>query len=285
MSSQGFCREQGISVVLVALLLPVLFIFLGFVVFVGYSSLVRNELQSAADAAAHAGATILCSTRECFTGSRDTVAWTISHHIAHSRFGNSADLNFSYQSTDPGPVWTASNLVVGIERGRWTPESNFVSLEGWDDSTSANYQPGMVGYVTSNAIRVSIRRVRSTAGFGYFLGQEADIVAAATAVNDTPQRVCAAPFAIPLCAVINSNGNFDPEKINNNTRYFTGVERHCHGQSKYCNNLPSFPIEPTTESDVIREYYPIVPMPDMPSDFNRINTDQLIEYVLFKFGF
>lgn len=266
--------ERGASILMVALALPALLLIVALVLLAGHAGLVRTELRAAADAAAHAGATVLCSTRECFKSARDTAAWTIAQHIAHSRPGASPRLEFGYHPEDTVSFWRTDSLEVRIERGRWSTEYGFRSLEGWDRADSSEYQPGMVGYVTSNAVRVTLRRLGISAVAGGVLGAESETAVSATAVNDTPQQVCIAPFAIPLCAVLNSNGNYDPDKIDNNTRYFTAVERHCRsdlGHDRYCNNLPAFPIEPTTESDILREYLPVQPVPDVPAQFTMIN--------------
>lgn len=271
MGKYRLTAEDGISLVLLLILLPLLILFLAFVLFTGHTTLVRTELQSAADSAAHAGATILCSKRECYQAARDTAAWTISKQIAHGKPDSDPNLVFSYNPADAGPTWTGGDLEVTIERGRWSPDNGFYSLEGWDDNTSPNYSPGMVGYVTANALKVTIRRTGVTASTSAALYRSANVSATATAVNDTPQKICVAPFAIPLCAVINSNGNYDPDKIDNNTRYFTAVSRHCPPGDKFCNNVPAFPIEPTTESDVLREYLPVTPVPNVPADFTNVN--------------
>src|SRR6185503_9936798 len=55
-------RRRGAMLPLIAILLPMLLIFLGFAVDLAYMQTTRIELQAAADAAARAGATRLSQT-------------------------------------------------------------------------------------------------------------------------------------------------------------------------------------------------------------------------------
>ncbi len=187
-----------------------------------------NSLQSAADSAASAGVSAFCSGRVCYERARATALEFLSHQKAQSSIGANSSLDVTDISVPSDQyIWdksSSSNLVVTVERGRWipasspdegeegTPEYQFESLEGdWQTK-----HPGVPNYLVANALKVTIKRPETSFLPAAFGGQSYSLERSSIAVKgSTDDAVEIAPFALPVCAVINNGGNG-----NSNTDYY-----------------------------------------------------------------
>ena len=252
--------EQGVALLLGVFLIGALLTLVGIILASGYRNLVKTELQTASDAAAHAGASILCATKQCWSDARIAAAQVLEQQSAHSSPGHTKSLAFEFDAATAGvhaSTWNSgdNSLVVTIERGRYVPDSGgFTSFEEWDKVGSVASEPGLNGFVAANAMRVTITRKDASPVLSGILGSKFDVTASAVAVADEVADTCAAPFAIPVCALIDQEGDYrsdkkDPDKTNfAHDRLFTSVGRY---QVKFAvggkeqDIFPSFPIEPS----------------------------------------
>ena len=82
--------KRGAVVPLVVLTTAGILLILGFVTVFGYRSMVRQEMQAAADAAAHAGAALLCWDENCYTDAELAVVRVLQGQTVHGSLGAGA---------------------------------------------------------------------------------------------------------------------------------------------------------------------------------------------------
>lgn len=124
-----------------------------------------------------------------------------------------------------------------IERGRWTPELGFESVES---PTWQNDNPGKPRSAYVNAVRVRLRRPHITIMKLPFTKWEHAVEIEALAVADTVKEERIAPFAIPVCALMEREDTFaDFQKdVSKADRLFGRADRFC--PSGDCDILPAF---------------------------------------------
>lgn len=220
-------RTRGAVLLLVVIILPILLALAAFAVSVSYVQMARSELQASVDAATLAGAQTICDLTNInlgdspacgsaarWNGSLDTVAGVLSLHRVHGSPESTkkfpplptTQFNDPRNIDNPGPdtpSWSQDDMSVTIERGRMNKE-RFESLEGarWQSE-----HPGVLKYLLFSAIRVTVsRRISIFSWFG-IKGWEIT----AKSLGTLPRSdVFVAPFALPLCSVldtaINSRG-------------------------------------------------------------------------------
>jgi len=185
-------REQrGATAVVVAIMLTVLVGFLGLVMNVGHSRMVRGQLQNACDAAALAGSQSLDGTAAGVAAARAMAADYAARHV------------------------TDANVVVGIdpnadvEVGNWDftlpRETAFTPLAG---GTTAEL-------MIMNAVRVKAGRETSRGNalsvwLGAALnGSTMNVEAEAVAVGGGPRNnKCPVPIVLPSCALLGNDGKY-----------------------------------------------------------------------------
>ncbi|HRY67882.1 MAG TPA: hypothetical protein P5159_02310 [Phycisphaerae bacterium] len=152
------------------------------------------------------------------------------------------------------------NLIVRIQRGRCyrddAGEVVFESLEhdpatytGW---VTAN--PNIPPFVAANAMLVELERPAVPAwppGSG-----TVPVKATALAIAGPVEEVMVAPFAIPVCSLLDEYGEFQGPRMAVTERIFTQAARYCGGEGPNCNNMPTFPYTPCSEvyKDLDDEY-------------------------------
>lgn len=161
--------ESGVTIVIIALILPVLLGFAGLAIDVGYIMVVKNELQNAADAAALAGAGHL---------------W--------------------YNNTSSNPNWSAaqtagSTTAPSNKSGGVTLVDYEVQLGYWNlNRTPPGLQSTTItpGNRDAPALKVTVRRSAGKNGgpvntfFGALIGKSTvDVAAEAIAVSSAPSSV------------------------------------------------------------------------------------------------
>ena len=172
-------REQGITIIMVALLLVVLAAFTALAVDIAHLLVVRNELQNAADAGALAGARCLYSCYSDPAIEQGAIVNVMANQIAF----DAATANKSEKI--PVEVNWVSGNTGDVERGHWsfatrtfTPSNNETPPVLWNVSDAE-----LDNDVTNvNAVRVRTRREDSQASsffagilgmFGFNLNAEA----------------------------------------------------------------------------------------------------------------
>lgn len=284
-------HQQGVIFVLVAMMILIFVTMVAIIINVSYSNIVRSELQIAADAAAHAGAAQLCSTQTCWEHARQAAVKTLGQHVVHGRMADKARFSpnlFDAGGSPLGPKWVEGNFEVLVQRGRWWPkavpagfgirtypargsfEPYDVEAESWQA-----LHPGCPDYSAANAVRVKIKRPQMNMFISPYGRRDYSVEAEAIAHADLLRRECVPPFAIPVCHLVNADGDYDPARACEFDRYFTQSARYC-GPGVDCSVLPGFPWQPTDEPDpwVIAdpkwcvEYDPAAPNPDKCYDPN-----------------
>jgi hypothetical protein len=159
---------------------------------------------------------------------------------------------------------------VTVQRGRWWPDGVPLALSGavtthpngmfepFDliqgvgaPSWQAAHQ-GQPEHLVANAIYIEIRHVfhfpvlKMMASLSTIL--EERVYAFDRGIAD--DRVCAAPFAVPVCALLDTGGEFVNGSECRHERYFTALDRYCDGGGDpTCNRLPGTLWTPVMDED------------------------------------
>lgn len=221
--------NDGIIIPLTALIITALVGVIITLIHFSYLNVVRDELQLAADAAALAGAGRLDSSRRGWEEARAAGVAVLNESNAVS--GLSGDRSLAIDSDQDGTTWDLTaekNLQVVIERGLWIADragvGRFTSWEGdWQPRN-----PGIPQFAASNAVRVALVRPAVRMLSSPFGGvPEYRIEAQSIAIRGRPDTNCIAPFAIPICALVDASGDFQKENICKGDRIFTTTNRYC----------------------------------------------------------
>ncbi len=163
-------NQRGATAVMVALVIVLLIMFAALAIDIGHLSVVRNELQNAADAGALAGARFLYNEDGTLVNvGANQVAYEAA--TANRSEGVAVEVN-----------WTAEN-EGDVQRGHWsfttrtfTPNDSIAPVELWNVSTEElDLNPDFI-----NAVRVATRREGTPAAsfFAGIFGRESFSVAA-----------------------------------------------------------------------------------------------------------
>ncbi|NMC62675.1 MAG: hypothetical protein GYA55_05835, partial [SAR324 cluster bacterium] len=259
MSYSPLKYEKGVAILLWLIFISVGLLILGVFGSLAMNRLITAQLQTAADAAALAGAGVLGSSTKCGTGyctatrrwedARDLAVNTLRASEAYGSFDGSSTLDIEDEpdSESPVPKWTLPNsqeakLEVTIERGRWLNEDEgFESFEGpWQKE-----HPGMPNFMAFNAVRVSISRKAVDIPFLSKLASGLLTArATSTSVISLPTPLPTAPMAIHVCALLNDSDDYDPKDLCLADRLFTATSQHCPAGTANCGNIPQFSWDP-----------------------------------------
>lgn len=244
--------EQGIAALLLAIVIPIFLVLMALAVFPSYTRLTRSELQTSVDAAAHAAAMAICSSQACFDDARQRAIEVLSRQQIHGRTGFAR--NFNLNPAD-GPVWSvADDYEITILRGAWWPdgvptgsiynalpgENRFLMLETADGTPAQPpaFEANVPPYVAANAIYVKIAIKKYTDPLSFVPSSGIDLSAEAVAVAGATREVSVAPFAVPVCAIVDPNGAFNPQTICNRDFFFARRDRYCPADDPNCNVTP-----------------------------------------------
>ncbi len=243
----------------------------------GQKAEVRSCLQSAADMAAQAGV----SSLDCSTGGWAGALQAVLDQLATQEVPNEPGMSTSL-AVNPGLVqvlddadtpantwdkvlvwdYAASgrtgadadkNLIVRIRRGRYYPEAGegrkvFESMEH-DEATNTGWvtaNPNIPAFVAANAVLVELERprVRVNSEKSPARAVYQSVKATALAVAGPVDEVMVAPFAIPVCSLLDEYGEFQGPRMAGIDRIFTEAARYCAGEGPNCNNYPMWPYTP-----------------------------------------
>lgn len=235
-----FLRSQhGVVLPMLALTIPVLLLIVGLVATILHQRAITASLQTISDIAAKAGSAAACSTRECFQDSRTIAMNLIENHFLQTTGTLNRDETVS--------SWNIGDNTVTIQRGRWLDGRGFEAFENsWQ---LAN--PGIPAFAAYNAVNVQIQRNNILSIFPALLEGSLTSQVQATAVARRPasaERV--PPFAIPICSLLNDEGNFDKTTVCDADRLFTESNRYCPPGNPNCNIIPDFSYSPFTYTDM-----------------------------------
>ena len=249
-------KESGAIILWMAIVLTVILGILSFLYFSSSLTTVRSELQTAANAAALAGAKTLCSRSDCYNEVRSVIQNVLSAHSTHGL----SNLDFIEVNTTANPnvpvppLWTNSNIEITIERGWWRKniteddlwpgedfnEFYFTSVEGdFGDDGWSEARPGVPAHVIANAVRVTIRADEVGSLFNLDIGNvSAPVQVVATAISGPVDAVEVAPFALPVCSILSDQGEFEPGEICYGDRLFTRADRYMPEDKQDLDILP-----------------------------------------------
>ncbi|MCB0343594.1 MAG: Tad domain-containing protein [Bdellovibrionales bacterium] len=273
-------EERGQVIPMLALLLGIFAGIAAFVVNTNYVRVGEIELQAAVDAAAHSGATNLCGTYACWEAAKLAATGTADYHVVSMVVPDMLDELYEYnpvarkaggESNGAGDLpppneidedtYEFLDMIITVQRGRWLVRDDdfdghneyrgFQSLEAHDAAMNNEATRGIPPILSANAVRVVIERTRKPLIGSVFGGVDHVDKAEAIAIVERPiDAVCAVPFAVPACAIRNSeNGGLD-QGLCEGDRLFTRADQFCTGQN--CRNnsvaaenrpLPTFPSE------------------------------------------
>ncbi len=254
----------------------------------GQKAEVRSCLQSAADLAAQAGV----SSLDCSTGGWAGALQAVLDQLATQEVPNEPGMSTSL-AVNPGLVqvlddadtpantwdkvlvwdYAASgrtgadadkNLIVRIRRGRYYPEAGegrkvFESMEH-DEATNTGWvtaNPNIPAFVAANAVLVELERprVRVNSEKSPARAVYQSVKATALAVAGPVDEVMVAPFAIPVCSLLDEYGEFQGDSMAVIDRIFTEAARYCEGEGPNCNNMPTFPYTPCSQTYKDKDIY------------------------------
>lgn len=242
--------ETGAIFLWLTVLLPLILLLGSYLYFSNSATLIRSQLQLASDAASLAGSRTLCSKRSCYNDAITAAATTLLNYTAHGGNGNnslSVDMDDLIENdedddsyTEPA-VWNypERNLKVSILRGFWievndttktvfdcaatsTDEFCFESMEGnWQEE-----HPGMPVRLIANSVKVEVQRTNVTGIFNLLSSVNSIVTGSSVALAGPLGEEVIAPFAIPVCALLDDDGDFNKEDVCKGDRLFTRSDRY-----------------------------------------------------------
>lgn len=260
------CREErGIALIFVAILIPII-LMIGIAVYeYGAVAILEGELQVGVDSAAHAGGSTLCSSRTCWQQVRSVVLETLKHQNLRTRDGA---LDFtSINLNEEIPYWVTPQFSLRIYRGRWWPHGvpagyaaqvstlpeapRFEPFET-DSFPPADWQaahPTVPNFLAANAVYVDLELSAVPWWFQFMRSGTRRTRTSAVAIGGSIEAVRVAPFAVPVCSLIDQNGELRHLNGCGFDRYFTvaGQVRanpFCPDQNLGCKVSPNFYFQP-----------------------------------------
>ncbi len=296
--------DGGYFLVFIALGIAIFIGMLSMAINIGYSRSLRTEMQDAVDSAAHAAASILCSTTACYEDAVGLAVAMLTEKGAEGIIKGNSDM----VDGDQEFTWTNGVATITIHRGRWWPNHPEVNLpydgptaffhdngvfEDFDrkvysdsageDITWQQRYPQLPDFLVSNAIYVKAEVNYKNSFFNIFNISDSTLITEAYAVaGNSEKEVCIAPFAIPVCALLNNEGKYDKDNSCLYERHFTESNRYCEknadGDLEECNTVPgsiyrAYP-KATNEADGIEEHIQFLLDEDSDVNFSRtVNSD------------
>ena len=157
-------------------------------------------------------------------------------------------------TVDDASLIPAENIFQNVA-GR-TTEPRFEPFDRYDGvnwQLQAGHQ-GTPNYIAANAVRVTIRvpDFRSALQWTSIPTTSFNAETISARNKETPQlRFCAAPFAIPVCSLLNNSGDYRPKEACQFDRFFTDEKRYCTDSELSdgtCNVLPGSWYAPITDT-------------------------------------
>lgn len=250
--------ESGVAVLLLAASLSVIMLLIGIALVLGFYWLVRSEVQGIADAAAQNASAVLgvsdpslpsaASAKLTWAEARTTAINVVNTYLAQ----RSPGLPSGYSVVEaPGTHWDGPNFQVDIERGRWLPAVPGVRaavFESYEDDWQ-DLHPGMPAEVAGNSVRVRIK-IPGLLPLASWIGSAALPVEAHSVGLARPvSEVTAAPFAIPVCALLDETGDMNRATLCIADRLLTAASRYCPPGNPNCAIVPDFSWDPILPVD------------------------------------
>ena len=225
-------KENGAILPFTAMSVFTFLIISGVMLTVGLISRERARIRAAVDITLISAANVVCPSRLCLDQVRATAISTLQANL-RSRELDGISTNDIDDSGSPRHLWQTEHYTIEIERGRWKPLEGFESIEGdWQQQ-----HPGTPSHSVLYAVRVRVAS-RINPIFKLLAPSMLSIESRATAIASPVEQSCVAPFALPLCSLLDSNGDFDQNKVAHADRLFSSIDRF--GADSTHNIVPDF---------------------------------------------
>ena len=274
--------ESGAIVSLLTILIALLVGLAIFVMSLAHKNIVRNELQSAADAAALSAANALCGNKKCFNLAPRIAMSVLAKHEVHANLIGDKHIpeivltdSEIVNSAPDGISKHEGDFIVRVERGRWLPDRTprFTSYEdAWQSLTPGR---GIPRAMAANSVLVELTRenvgILPLGALGSLAGTTISV--RSRAITGPIGPTCVAPFAIPACSLANGYYAFSdegepvPTRYCIRDRYFTKTARHNVSGAVSYKRPPSFPysfMEFRAEYPTFRSHLDVGAQPEDP---------------------
>ena len=213
---ERFNSDSGSILILLAILVPALFLVMSLALNSTYATMIRGELQTASDASALAGSFSLNGSPEGWDRARSYAILVLNKQGVHGSPGSAVPIpgNLTISASDTTAagvektVWQVPELRVSVKRGRWVRRSGVERFESMEDEDDADgdwqaANPGLPRIALANAVQVSVER-SSVSVLLPTIGTPSsyEIGRAAVATTGAIGKYNIAPFAMPLCSII-----------------------------------------------------------------------------------
>lgn len=253
-------EQSGSILILFLLILAPLVLLAGIAVNRAYSRFASVEIQVAVDLAAISAASTLCSSKACYQDSQEAALRTLASY----EFLEAENLQTRFDGQPSNrTLYDSGKFRVTVERGRWWPRGlpstantdavfeSFDRLEGvpWSDE-----HPGIPVFLAANAVRVSVLRKQVGRFFGLSGSSSYELLGTAVATGGDVDRIMAAPFALPACALLDPRGEFSARANCTYRRYFARADRYCSAANDNddCGVLPNMDWDWAPDGSCIR---------------------------------
>lgn len=228
-------NERGIALLILipTILLGITLLF-GIITFFYYSAK-RSELQNAIDISLLSAAQEICSSRDCWTRSREIFLETLK--------ANAPKINFDFVNLDefdlegyPKSSWEDELSRLSIERVRFGNDSTVEVMErDWQVQN-----PGIPAHLAFFGLQVRFEtKLDPENVLPFDLMIEVSSVVSAGPIKTT----CVAPFAIKACALLSSDGDFNRQQVCDLDKRFGPSNGYCI-EGERCENVSEFDYDP-----------------------------------------
>lgn len=242
--------QRGVIFELALLLTPALLLLVATVINSNYLTLKKTKIQAISDAAAHAGTVMLDFTPASWELATQGAIKNLKLHVGElpeislvNFTAPIAGTTYEFHSSD-------SKVKIFIRRGQYQPppsseeDGKFVSLEPGENP----YQ-GILPWIMANGVKVQIeitdtRWIFPVIGEGGFSIAGITTSTNSTVIVDKVEPVPVPPFALPLCALFDSNGEFDFNTLCKSDRLFTLGD-----STQFTSSIPDFMYDPGINSN------------------------------------
>jgi hypothetical protein len=219
--------EAGAILFIALLVLLTVCLFAAFLIFHAYRNVIRAELQTAADAAALAGAGNICSSVNCLWASVYSAFDTLNSQVVHGNLDKIPRLNIAEMADSTGfMTWQTSDYRAQLRRGIWNVNTR--TFQSVDDVAWVAANPGLPPALVYNAIEVTLTRLSVLPPF-------------------------LSGYTVPVCHLEARDlpdgwGQYHPAEAVRVPRFFTASDRYCgvdlSGVPLNCGVRPAMSIEP-----------------------------------------
>ena len=301
-SNKSSVKAAGLITIPLLIMLPIFFTIGAWLTYsIGVSVKIQADAKRVSEEAALAASSELCATESCWQNARAKAYDVLTNSEVTNIQGLSSSLSvlntkrdefLSSSNNSVSISFPSANLIVAIERGIWLPKGHvprpipigdFLSLEKKRGVSYGAGTPKLLRrisfsvmrnhvrpHVFSNAVKVTVTRpnvYRPLFSVPASLLNRVRRNQTATSLGvtggvDNIEPVPVAPVAIPLCNLLDENGEYRPQDREGVDLLVTSADWNCPigtGGSELCRNMvgnglmPSFDVEPVTQSEVLGE--------------------------------